>query len=201
MTQKELKEKYMNVICKEVWVDDEGMQKYAKNECNYVVELASGDIISIDKPRIEKDFCFGMGMYGTYTDDECKRAENAAENARKNQQYFIDQNMRDLNSDIKVLNECLDRMNGKECYVYIKYSGTSDDCILKEWKTVRLGENPDYMPFKWYGLRDVKKLDAADIQRIIDGLEEVKKSFAKRLNTYLKKYGLSKVNAWTYCVD
>ena len=31
--------------------------------------------------------------------------------------------------------------------------------------------------------------------------EEVSKKFAKRLNTYLKKYGLEKLNVWTYCRD
>ena len=31
--------------------------------------------------------------------------------------------------------------------------------------------------------------------------EEVKKAFIKRLNTYLKKYGLSKLHTWTYLVD
>lgn len=56
-------------------------------------------------------------------------------------------------------------------------------------------------PEMWGNLEKVKKLDTDDIQRIIDGLQEVRKSFDKRLNTYLKRYGLSKINAWSYICD
>ena len=45
------------------------------------------------------------------------------------------------------------------------------------------------------------EIGEADIQAIIDGLEVVKKQFEKRLNTYLKRYGLSKLNVWTYLRD
>ena len=54
MNQKELKEKYMNIIKTEVWQNDEHMQEFARKECEYVVELSNGNIIDIDKPRIEK---------------------------------------------------------------------------------------------------------------------------------------------------
>ena len=54
--QKELKEKYMNIIKTEVWQNDEHMQEYARKECEYVVELSNGNIIDIEKPRIEKNF-------------------------------------------------------------------------------------------------------------------------------------------------
>ena len=61
MNQKELKEKYMNIIKAEVWQNDEHMQEYARKECEYVVELSNGNIIDIDKPRIEKKFLFRNG--------------------------------------------------------------------------------------------------------------------------------------------
>ena len=89
MNQKELKEKYMNIIKAEVWQNDEHMQEYARKECEYVIELSNGNIIDIDKPRIEKNFCFGMGMYATYTDEEFERAEGMAEKARTDVNYFI----------------------------------------------------------------------------------------------------------------
>ena len=92
--QKELKEKYMNIIKTEVWQNNEHMQEYARKECEYVVELSNGNIIDIEKPRIEKNFCFGMGMYATYTDEEFERAEGMAEKARTDANYFINENMK-----------------------------------------------------------------------------------------------------------
>ena len=59
--QKELKEKYMNIIKTEVWQNSERMQEYARKECEYVVELSNGNIIDIEKPRIEKKFLFRYG--------------------------------------------------------------------------------------------------------------------------------------------
>ena len=53
----------------------------------------------------------------------------------------------------------------------------------------------------WYNHKKLRKLDKEDIQLIIDGLEIVLKNFEKRLDTYLKKYGLSKIQTWTYLVD
>lgn len=42
MTQKELKEMYMNIIKTEVW-EDEYMQNFAKKNCAYVVQFSNGD--------------------------------------------------------------------------------------------------------------------------------------------------------------
>ena len=44
----------------------------------------------------------------------------------------------------------------------------------------------------------IENMDADDA---VDVLEEVEKKFMKRLNTYLKRYGLEKLNVWTYCRD
>lgn len=41
MTQKELKEMYMNIIKTEVW-EDEYMQNFAKKNCAYVVQFSNG---------------------------------------------------------------------------------------------------------------------------------------------------------------
>ncbi len=197
--QKELKEKYMEVIRKEVWIDSEHMQEFARKECAYVVELSNGNIISLEKPKIQKDFCFGMGMYATYTQEEFERAEGLAEKARTSVNYFIQKNMEQVTDKIKYLKECLKRE--KECYTFTQYSGQPDKSILKSYNTVRICDNPEYCFGRWSSCKDIEKLDNDNIQAIINGLEEVGKVFMKRLNTYLKKYGLEKLNVWTYCRD
>lgn len=184
MNQKELKEKYMEVIKKEVW-SDERMQEFARKKCAYVVQLANGNIISLDKPRIQKDFCFGMGTYATYTQEEFERAEGLAEKARTDVNYFIQKNMEQITGKIGYLKECLERK--RECYTFTHYSGQPDKSILKGYNTVRICDNPEYCPGRWSNCKDLEKLDNDNIQAIIDGLEEVGKAFMKRLNTYLKK--------------
>ena len=197
--QKELKEKYMNIIKAEVWQNDERMQEYARKECEYVVELSNGNIIDIEKPRIEKNFCFGMGMYATYTQEEFEAAEELADNARKNVDYFISENKKQITDKIYYLKEALE--NKREVYTFLHYSGQPENSELVAYNCVRICDNPEYAPFRWSNLQAVKKLSSEDIQAIIDGLEEVAKKFMKRLNTYLKRYGLEKLNVWTYCRD
>lgn len=198
MTQKQLKEKYMDVIKKEVW-SDEDMQEYARKECAYVVELSNGNIIAIDKPRIKKDFCFGMGMYATYTQEEFEKAEELAEEARSNVNYFVSHNMEQLTNVVDDLKESL---NGSlETYTFVQYCGQPEDTILKGFNIVRICNNPECNPLRWSRIKAVKKLDNEDIEKIIAGYESVIETFQKRLNTYLKKYGLSKLNVWTYCRD
>lgn len=199
MSQKELKEKYMEIIKKEVWQGDEDMQEYARKECAYVVQLSSGNIISLDKPRIQKNFCFGMGMYATYTQEEFERAEGLAKKARTDADYFIQKNMKQITCAIENLKECLE--GKRECYTFTHYTGQPENSILKGYNTVEIYENPKYCPGRWLNHRDLEKLDNDSIQAIIDGLEEVGKAFMKRLNTYLKRYGLDKLNVWTYCRD
>ena len=62
-------------------------------------------------------------------------------------------------------------------------------------------DNPDNQPYRWERLNDVKKLTREEIYSLIKGYEEVRQMFTKRLKTYLKKYGLSKLNVWTYLRD
>lgn len=197
--QKKLKEKYMDIICKDVWAGNEKMQGYARKTCEYVIELSNGNIIDIDKPSIKKDFCFGYGMYARSTAKEEARADALAENAETNTEYFIHENMKQVTEKIVILQEAL--VGKKEVYTFIRYTGEPDTSDLMGWKCCKVWENPEYEPWKWNDLRMVRKLEKDDIQRIIDGYEEVETRFMKRLQTYLKKYGLSKLNVWTYLCD
>lgn len=195
-TQKELQEKYMNIIKTEIWENDKQMQDFCKKTCAYVVELENGNILTIDKPNIKKDFCFGMGMYNTYTQEEFEAAENLAEKARTDTQYFFENNIKQLIEKIESLQEAL--QDKKEVYTFINYSFQPTNSDLVAYKTCSIESNPKFSPYLWQNLKAVRKLSSDDIQRIINGYEEVAKKFEKRLNSYLKKYGLSKLNVWTY---
>lgn len=198
-TQKELKEKYMNIIKTEIWRNDERMQEFARKESEYIVELSNGNIIRLSKPRIQKDFCYGMGMYATYTDEDFEAAEGLAQKARTDIDFFIENNMKQITEKIESLEEA--KRGEKECYTFINYSGQPANSDLMTYKVCGIGYNPEFSPAHWQHLTAVRKLSVDDIQSIIDGLQEVANKFLKRLNTYLKKYGLDKLNVWTYCRD
>ena len=55
--------------------------------------------------------------------------------------------------------------------------------------------------FAYFAKTKIRDLTPKDKEQILASLEIEKAKFTKRLNTYLKKYGLSKINTWTYLVD
>ena len=189
MTQKELKQRYADILAAEVWKGDKKMVDYCVKKAGCIVELVNGDIVAIEKPSIKKDFCFGYSD-SRYDTEDYDRANNMAEHARKSTEYFLEQNMKDIN-------ETIDSLEGKGSYrwewrVAIPYYGQPKDSKLKSILCVDCYESRG----KEYPL-----LEGEDLQRVIEGYKVVKADFEKRLNTYLKRYGLSKVNSWSYWQD
>ena len=195
MTQKEIKEKYMDIIRTEVFPDSPRMQKFMEQQFYYGVELADGDIYVIDKPSIKKDFCFGFGYCGADLSGDQDRADKAAQNAKENDSYFFSENLRYIDC-------CLEKLTSPayEGYKYCNYSGRHQS-KLKTYTMCYSWENPENEPFRWERLKDVKKLTREEIAALAEGYEKVRQMFIKRLKTYLKKYGLSKLNVWTYLRD
>ena len=181
---------------KTYWKNDAGMIKHFKTTTAAVVELENGDLIPIGKPRIETRFCFGYGLYGVSTDEEYKDAENMRQHAETSRDYFIKENLKDIEEIIKELKD-----DSLEVYTAIAYIGQAEGTKTKSYHITRLCNNPEYNPAWWANYKGLAKMTTADRERLIKAYEEVKESFIKRLNTYLKRYGLSKVDAWTYLVD
>ena len=75
------------------------------------------------------------------------------------------------------------------CRKYFKQPG---ECNLRNYTFMRQWEDIDPR------LYDARVLDMDERQMIIDALIKEKEAFTKRLYTYLKRYGLSKVHSWTY---
>lgn len=199
-TQKELKEEFMNIIINEVWPNDLSMHNHMRKKTDYIVELSNGDIISLEKPNIKTKFTFGYGLNLVSTNEEHEEASNMARYAETSFDYFKEENMKDLKDEIENLKQCLSK-NYCECYTSIQYYTEPDTCKLVSYSTCYDCQNPEKEPWMWYNHKKLRKLDKDDIQLIIDGLEIVLKNFEKRLDTYLKKYGLSKIQTWTYLVD
>ena len=113
--------------------------------------------------------------------------------ARTNHDYFITKNMEQINDKIKELKEA------KKVYIFNNYYKQSQNNKLRTYYAI--SRPVDEERFKMNSYENVEEITEADKMKIVEGLEQVKKDFEKRLNIYLKKYGLSKVHSWTYLSD
>lgn len=179
----ELKEKFKNEFAK-VWSNSKKMQEYCLKELSNGAELENGLLIEFNKPRIEKRFCFGHGQNGITTNEETINACNMAQHARTSENYFIDENMKGFKELEKILNADRVYLNRYNKHGYISIDAISDELPYQEWLRPQFFE-----------------LTKKDIENLKNVLKEEKEKFLKRLNTYLKKYGLTKVESWTYLID
>jgi len=190
MDQKALKEIYKadmtNYWRKRNGEPDQKMIDYCMKKAAYIVELNNSYYV-IDKPDIEKDFCFGYGYCGVSTEEDYKGAAGMAAHARTSIDYFIDQNMKPLNRWIEDLTD-----TDYKIFKRTHYMGQQESCKLIDLDWVRSYEAEG---------KKGEQLTPEEINKIIEGYQEVKKAFMKRLNSYLKRYGLSKVHSWTYLSD
>ena len=182
------KEVYESELRK-AWHDDEGMVKYCFKKSSVLVELSDGSIYSIDKPSIETRFCFGYGMQCQTDYDE---AGEMADRAAESEKYFWSENVR--RAGLTDWAEALD--GARVVYISPEYYTQDDDCRLV---SVGIADTE-------YGqmcMRHSKgrEIGSDDVSLLAAAFEEAELKFEKRLRTYLKRYGLSKVETWTYWAD
>ena len=188
-----------------IWKNNDKMVDYELKKVNYIVPLNNGDYFIIDKPTIEKSFCFGYSDCGQGQSFE--EAQEAAE-AADNEKYFMEKNLHDINRTIEEFET--KRTPGSEYrgelkfYKSYKYSGGEElhqKAIRTYYSYETLDENGGLAKDQKYLKYTFEELTESEIEAIIAGYKEVKRQFVKRLNTYLKKYGTSKLHIWTYWLD
>lgn len=179
--QKELKAQY-KVLLADVW-GDERMIDYCSKKADVVVKTEQGFLIEVEKENIETSFCFGYRLSHTDT-EEYDAANKMAEYARKSESYFIEKNLAGLKNTIKHLSE-------NELYAQDHYISQKNH-ILKNVITLKSWEEPK---------EDYIKLSDSDKELIIEAYKVELERFEKRLNTYLKRYGTSKLHTWSYWQD
>ena len=176
------------------WHNQE-MIDYCVNDCEYVVPLENGGILEINKPRIETRFCFGYGYCGMSTEEEEKNASDAARDTKEHSDYFLSENLdrSNIDRDLKLLKE-----GRLETYETPRVAVMKKDPNSNIWyyffkSEYDIGHDDD--------AKNIVRLTRKDKFELQRGLEIVRNSFLKRLNTYLKKYGTSKLHTWTYLSD
>lgn len=179
-----LKQQYIDMVIDETFKNDEKMREHFNKSIFEVVKLKDGQLIEIPKSNIETRFCFGYGYSNDY-----KSASDTMQYARKNSDYFINENLKSLEFTIKSMQE-------HNVYIGVAYSNAPKDTKIYTYY-VELDNGAYHKYDKPYYIL----LDNDDKQLIINALLREKASFTKRLNTYLKRYGLTKLRTWTYCQD
>ena len=167
------------------WVD------YYDKETARCVKFESGMIYAIEKPRIETRFCFGHGFCGVSTEEEEKAADDMARYASESPKYFLEQNLKGFDDMLKRLDE-----NGENVYAAPMRDNT------EKWVFIRVYRGWWDYENEFKNIREkMVKLSPADVEQLKTAYELERKAFEKRLNSYLKKYGTSKLKVWTYLSD
>lgn len=141
--------------------------------------------ITFDKQDIEKSFCFGWSCQGGMTYEEAtdmchnfSEAEFKAENLKRFDNKYIRRLEAIKEEQIKLKRE----------YVTSKESGA---------EIMYITTDRDVSGDITLSVEESTKLREAYKQKV----QDLRNEFEKRLDTYLKKYGLSKIRRWTYCAD
>ena len=199
----------------EAW-DSEDMIKYCCGKVADIAELPDGSFIPVEKERIKKDFCFGYSL----AIGDSESFDNACEESRKARTQ-VDHFMEENTAHYKRILGILENQNfTKDCYTY------SDQIVaiiekpylsqigstLKDISFFRVNEIIEALggscfmaelPGTKFTVRDndFRIPTAEELNLIIEAYKRAENDHIKKLNAYLKRYGLNKVNSWTYWRD
>lgn len=199
---------------KEFWINEgetnEGLKMldyYCKNY-PLAVRLNDGRVIFCERQGIETNFCFGYGYNGMYDEESYNDAKKVQNVARNDENYFIRENMADIRAKVA-------RAKGEEHPGY--GVGGSEYCYTLQ----REREGSKFVELYFFDVNkeSLKKMDfcqhyltpaqidrlqpveGEDRERVVKLYEAEEANRLKRVQTYLKKYGLSKLRTWTYLSD
>ena len=149
-----------------------------KDKPNLDAKLAGGEILRIYAEPIVKDFPFAEGETRSY-----EAANALAEAARKDEQYFLEENLRALKSRRDTFRAIADGSE-RRFAARLKHSFYGG-CFCAEIDYIaNIPQN-----------ECIDMATALEIMQVYDKAIELR---TKRLRRYLKRFGLSKVNAWTF---
>lgn len=186
--QNRLKEEYLQLLAAEVWTRDAEMIEYERKNISRIIKLENGDFLKIEKPRIETHFCFGYGLQCQTSYEEAQgRADHAAESV----EYFKRENLKRFDEWEKAF-----RLG--EVYTIPNYLKSPENTRLRTLSFLSLWQRETLSPEQ---MKNFSPVCAADVERIKEAYKTERKAFEKRLDTYLKRYGTSKLETWAYWAD
>ena len=211
---KEQRQYIAGVYARDVWHNDVHMVEYCGRQIAAVAWLPDGSFIPVEKQSLEKRFCFGESGYD-YWD-----AVKMAQHARTSEDYFTAENMRKYQETIDDLKKQREDVFPDCCAGCTRVYVIADRAYY---------DQPDGSPLKditWFAVSDlidalggsVYKKDVPgahftarnnsfhvptneELDIIIGAYEYAAGEHLKKVKTYLKRYGMSKIHTWTYWRD
>ncbi len=214
MLTKEQKNVLYDLYISDVWSGDPKMATYCANKVATLAELPNGDMIPVDKQKIENDFCFGESGYD-YDD-----AQRAAAHARTSEDHFRRENMKQFNGLLDAIREQYELHDAERpnlpnqvlCIAEKPFHTQPENSKLKDVRFFYAWEFLD----AFCGSAHIRDLPGASFTRYeqkyriptleeLDAIkaahEQAAEEHANKIEKYLKRYGTSKVHAWTYWRD
>lgn len=189
---------------------DPRMVDYCTNKVAAVAVLpTTGEIITFDKMSIETRFCFGESGY------DAEDARKMAAHARTSCDYFKEENMRAFKQWLDNLEDAR-TLEGR--YILTiggrAYTGQADDCKLRYIRLERISKVIDDLGGSAFladlpgqtvtengSGRKYRIATAEELEAITNACKQAAAAHEKKVDAYLKRYGTSKVHAWTYWRD
>ncbi len=169
------------------WKGD--MIDYFRKRASLIIRLSNGGLFCFEKPRIETSFCFGYGHSSVDT-ESYDNANKMVNHARTNEQFFLDSNLADFDRIFACLKKDCSHPHLRRVIYGDDRLNIFDLCNFTHWEWENKKKSPD-----------VVALNDDDRKRIEDGAKHERAKFERRLHTYLKRYGLSKIKSWSYWAD
>ena len=190
-TQEKLREEFKTLLSG-VWNGSERMINHCNKSADVIYKTSKGFILSVDKQNIKKHFCFGYSD-SRYDTEDFDRANKMAHHAKTSVDYFREENLSELKHIIEIYEK---NPQGLTFYFRNHYHSQPDN-ILKCVEGFHYWEIPS-------DINDTSKyvlLTEDDIKLVVAAYKKELELFTKRLDTYIKRYGLSKVRTWSYWQD
>lgn len=187
MTTSNALQNYLAEINSNVWASDIRMQEYAKRQAVEAYETSDGLFVVFEKENIKREFAFGYGFCGMSYQDDAASAWQQADDAKNNTAYFMRENLKTIDNFIERLLNTDYRIG-----LFREYRASQRICFVRS-------ENDQwfYSDQKLF----IRFMTETERQELLEVAISVRARRVKRLNTYLKRYGLSKVRAYAFLSD
>ena len=164
------------------------LEKYGLKKKYYytVCELGDGLFYPVRKESIKTDFFYGYGINGVSTEEDYQDARSSAKAVETNEEIFIKSNMHfydQIEREIREADKIIKMPYGERglCDFASNYYLNFYRC-------------------DWIALV-VRDITEEDRNNLLQAVRKAKKLHMKRLEIYLKRYGLSKITTSVHLID
>ena len=194
--------KYLEVL-KTVYPRSQSMQEYYISEADEIVTLGNGMFFVIEKQKIETYFCFGYSC-SQYDSEDYDRANRCVENAYSNEEFFVRENLRHYRQILEKISDdsfvpvLRNHYNARETgnLKSLDFIRCWDwEMKLRQQSAEEIVSENDTANHQYY------LLTKSDIDVVKTAYRNAMQRQEKKVRAYLKRYGLSKVHAWSYWRD